>query len=56
VLGFHSRGFAGVASVRRCQKLPPHWAETVPGSSKMAMPLAKAEPINNGGGMSVITY
>ncbi|GAB0207045.1 epimerase family protein SDR39U1 [Grus japonensis] len=45
-----------MASVRRCQKLPPCQTEPVPASSKMDPPLAKAETISNGGSASVITY
>ena len=54
--GFGSGGATGVASVRRCQKLPPCWTEPVPAGSKMDPPLAKAEPISNIGSISVITY
>ncbi|KAK4830635.1 LOW QUALITY PROTEIN: hypothetical protein QYF61_012460 [Mycteria americana] len=51
-----SRGASGVASVRRHLELPPCQTEPVPASSKSDPPLAKAEPINNVGSASVITY
>ncbi|KAK4831883.1 hypothetical protein QYF61_020030 [Mycteria americana] len=54
--GFGSKGAAGVASVRRCQKFPPCLIEPMPAGSKTNPPLAKAEPISNGGSISVITY
>ena len=54
--GFDSGGHAEVASVRRQQGLPPCQTESVPASSKMDPPLAKAEPISDAGGTSVITY
>ncbi|KAK4810725.1 hypothetical protein QYF61_007699 [Mycteria americana] len=41
-----SQGAAGVASVRRHQKLPPCQTEPVPAGSKTDPLLAKAEPIN----------
>ena len=43
--GFGSGGAIGVASVRRCEKLPPCLIEPVPASSKMDPPLAKAKPM-----------
>ena len=45
-----------MASVRRHQKLPPHWTDPVPASSRMDAPLAKVEAISNVGSASVITY
>lgn len=54
--GFGSRGgTAGVASVRRCQKLPPGPTEPVPTRCKRDLPLAKAEAVDNGGSISM-TY
>jgi len=49
-------GAAGVASVRRDQELPPYQTEPVPASSKADPPLAKAEPVSNTGGTSVVMY
>ncbi|PKU41580.1 protein pxr1-like [Limosa lapponica baueri] len=46
---------AGVASVRRHQKLSPCWLETVAASFEMDLPLAKAEPSSNVGSASGIT-
>jgi len=40
--GFDNRATKGVASVRRCQKLPLCLIESVPVGSKMDQPLAKA--------------
>jgi len=54
--GFGSGGAIGVASERSCKKLPPCLIKPVPAGSKMDLPLAKAEPISNGGSASVITY
>lgn len=54
--GLGSGGATGVASVRRCQKLPPCLREPMTAGSKMDLPLAKAEPISNGGIATVITY
>ena len=51
-----AEGAAGVASVRRDQELPPCQTEPVPASSKMDPLLAKAEPISEASGASVITY
>jgi len=45
-----------VASVRRCQKLPPCQMEPVPAGSKTDTLLAKAEPLSDGGSASVMTY
>jgi len=45
-----------VASVRSFYKLPLCWIEPMPARSKMDPPLAKAEPISDGGSASVITY
>ena len=53
--GFGSREATGVASVRRCQKLPLCPIEPMPAGSKMDPPLAKAEPISNDGSASGIT-
>jgi len=44
-----------VASVRRCQKLPPCLIEPMPAGSKTDPLLAKAEPISDGGSTSGIT-
>ncbi|GAB0186125.1 mitochondrial enolase superfamily member 1 [Grus japonensis] len=46
----------GVASVRCHHKLPPCVTEPIPASSKMDLPLAKAEPISDSGSTSGITY
>lgn len=54
--GVGSKGSAGMASVRRRQELSPSPREPVSASSKADPPLAKAEPINNGGNTFVITY
>jgi len=48
--GFGSRGAPRVASVRRCQKLPPCLIESMPAGSKTDPPLPEAEPISKGGG------
>jgi len=48
-------GGAGVAAVSSCWKLPPYPMEPVPVSSKMDLPLAKAEPTSNSGSASGIT-
>jgi len=42
--------------VRSCEKIPPCLTEPVPAGSKMDPPLAKTEPISNGGIASGITY
>ena len=60
-IGFAWQGFGrgwptGVASVRRCQKLPQCLTEPMPAGSKTDLPLAKAEPIGDSGSTSVITY
>ena len=44
-----------MASVRSCQKIPLCLTETMPASSKMDPPLAKAEPISGGGSTSGMT-
>ena len=49
-------GAAGVAFVRRHQKLPLYWTEPVPAGSKTDPPLPKTEPISNTCDPSVITY
>jgi len=49
-------GAAGVASVRSYQKLPPCPIEPMPVGPNMDPPLAKAEPISNGGSTSGITH
>lgn len=54
--GFGSGVADGVVSVRRDQELPPCRIEPVPAGSKTNPTLAKAEPINNPGGASVIIY
>lgn len=54
--GFGIGGAAGVASVRRPQKLPPCQTEPVLASSRMNSPLARAEPINNIGSAYVLMY
>ena len=56
VARFCQRGSTGVASVRRCQKLPWCLIQPVPASSKMDLPLAKAKAISSGGSTSVIRY
>ena len=61
VLGLHGKVLVAgsttrVASVRRCQKLPPCLIEPMPASSKTDPLLAKAEPISNSGSASGITY
>ena len=48
-------GATGVASVRRCQKLPLCPIEPMPASSKMDPLLAKAELISDSGSASGIT-
>jgi len=53
--GFGSGGATVVASVRSCQKLPPCPVDLMPAGSKMDLPLAKAEPISDGGSTSGIT-
>ena len=45
-------GVTGVTSVRSCWKLPLCLTEPMPAGSKMDPPLAKAEPINDGGSTS----
>jgi len=42
--------------VRSCQKLSLYPVDPIPASSKMGLPLAKAEPIRDGGRASVIIY
>ena len=49
-------GATGVASVRSCWKLPLCLIEPMPAGSKTDPLLAKAEPINDSGSASVITY
>jgi len=53
--GFGRGGAAGVAPGRRDQELPLCWTQAVPASSKTDPPLAKAEPIGDAGGISMIT-
>ena len=53
---FGSEEATGVASVRSCWKLPLCLMEPTPASSKTGPPLAKAEPISNGGSTSGIMY
>jgi len=45
-----------VSSVRRCKKLPLCPIELMPAGSKRDPPMAKAEPISDGGSTSGITY
>jgi len=47
--GFCSGGAIGVASVRSCEKLPPHLIKPVPAGSNTDLPLAKSKTISNGG-------
>jgi len=47
---------AGVASVRRCQKLSTCPIKTVPASSKRDRLLTKAEPISDVSSISAIRY
>jgi len=59
-LGLHGKVLvagraAGVASARSCWKLPPCLIEPMPAGSTMDLPLAKAEPISDGGSASGIT-
>ena len=54
--GFGSSGAAGVASMKSCKKPPLCSTEPMPASSKMDLPLAKAEPISDSDSTSVITY
>ena len=54
--GFGSGAATGVASVRRCQKLPLHLIKPMPAGSKTDPLLAKAEPISDRGSASGITY
>lgn len=51
---FGSRGVTGVKSVSRNHKLSPCPTEPVSAGSKADLPLAKVEPINNVGSVSVI--
>ena len=48
-------GAIGVASVRRCEKLPLRLIKPVPAGSKMDALLSKAKPVSDGGSTSVIT-
>jgi len=45
-----------VASLRSCKKILRCLMEPMPAGSKMDPPLAKAEPISDGGSASGITY
>ena len=49
-------GATGVASIRRCQKLPQSPTEPMTVGSNTDPLLAKDEPISDGGSASVITY
>jgi len=49
-------GAIGMASVRRCKKLPPCLTKPVPAGSKTDLLLAKAKPISDSARASVITY
>jgi len=51
-----ARGAIEMASVRSCEKLPPHLIQSVAAGSKMHPPLPKAKPISDGGSASRITY
>ena len=51
-----ARPAAGVASVRRHQKLPPCETEPVPVGSRMDLLLPKAEPISDPGHAFATTY
>ena len=53
---FGSGGATGVSSKRSCQKLPLCPTEPMPAGSKADPPLAKAEPVRDGGSTSVIMY
>jgi len=48
-------GVVGVASMRSCEKLPPHLIKPGPAGSKTDPPLAKAKPVSDGGSTSLIT-
>jgi len=52
---WYGEGLQGVASVRSCQKLSLCPKELTPAGSNMELPLAKAEPISDGGSTSGIT-
>lgn len=62
MLGLHGQVFvvegwaAGVDSLRRCQKLSLCLTESVLASSKTDTPLAKAEPVSDGGSRSGTTH
>ena len=45
-----------MASVRSCCKLPSCPIEPMPAGAKTDLPLAKAEPISEGGSTSGITF
>jgi len=45
-----------VAAVRSCWKVPLCLIEPMPAGSKVDPPLARAEPIGDGGSASGITY
>lgn len=45
-----------MASVKRHQKLPPCWAESIPAGSEKDALLAKVESLSNIGSISVIIY
>lgn len=55
-IGFHgvlvARGSTGMASLRRCQKLPLCLIDPMPAGSRMDLPLAKAKPISDTGSTS----
>lgn len=59
VSGFHGKVLVEGrlwASGRTCQKIPQCSTEPVTASSKTHPPLAKAEPVSDGGSASVMTY
>lgn len=53
---FGRGGAAGIASVRRFQKLLPCLTEPMPAGSNMDSRLSKAKSMTDGGSTSVITY
>jgi len=60
-MGLHGKvlvagGATGVASVRSCEKLPPHLKEPMPASSNTDLSSDKAKPTRNGGSTFVIAY
>lgn len=51
---FGRRVGAGIAFGRRHLELSPCWTETDPGGSESDLPLSKAKPISDSGGVPVI--